>query len=57
VTPAVIARVQPAGVFWVGGTTWEREPALRIAISNWSTTAEDINKSAASIREAAVASL
>jgi glutamate/tyrosine decarboxylase-like PLP-dependent enzyme len=49
VTPAVIARVQQAGVCWVGGTIWEREPAMRIAISNWSTTEEDIARSAASI--------
>ena len=56
VTPAVIARVQQEGVCWVGGTIWEKEPAMRIAISNWSTTAEDIDRSAASIREAAAAS-
>jgi glutamate/tyrosine decarboxylase-like PLP-dependent enzyme len=54
-TPAVIARVQEAGVCWVGGTTWEKESAMRIAISNWSTTAEDIDRSAASIAEAAAA--
>lgn len=53
VTPAVIARVQQAGVCWVGGTTWEKEPAMRISISNWSTSAEDIDRSATSIREAA----
>jgi glutamate/tyrosine decarboxylase-like PLP-dependent enzyme len=52
-TPAVIARVQQAGVCWVGGTTWEKEPAMRISISNWSTTTEDIDRSAASIAEAA----
>jgi glutamate/tyrosine decarboxylase-like PLP-dependent enzyme len=55
VTPAVIVRVQQAGVCWVGGTTWEKEPAMRIAISNWSTTAEDIERSAASIAEAVAA--
>jgi glutamate/tyrosine decarboxylase-like PLP-dependent enzyme len=49
VTPAVIARVQQAGVCWVGGTTWEKEPAMRIAISNWSTSPADIEASAASI--------
>jgi hypothetical protein len=53
VTPAVIAAVQQAGVCWVGGTTWEKEPAMRISISNWSTTAGDIQRSAASIRDAA----
>jgi glutamate/tyrosine decarboxylase-like PLP-dependent enzyme len=54
-TPAVIARVQQAGVCWVGGTTWEKEPAMRISISNWSTTEEDIDRSATSIAEAAAA--
>jgi glutamate/tyrosine decarboxylase-like PLP-dependent enzyme len=53
VTPAVIAAVQKAGVCWVGGTIWEKEPAMRIAISNWSTSPGDIERSAASIREAA----
>ena len=55
VTPAVIARVQQAGVCWVGGTTWEKEPAMRISIANWSTTADDIDRSAASIAAAAAA--
>jgi glutamate/tyrosine decarboxylase-like PLP-dependent enzyme len=55
VTPAVIARVQQAGVCWVGGTTWEKEPAMRISISNWSTAAADIDRSAASIAEAVTA--
>ena len=49
ITPAVIARVQQEGVCWVGGTTWNGEPAMRISISNWSTSAEDIAASAASI--------
>ena len=53
VTPAVIARVQDEGVCWVGGTTWDREAAMRISISNWSTTAADIEASAASILRAA----
>jgi glutamate/tyrosine decarboxylase-like PLP-dependent enzyme len=53
ITPAVIAKVQKAGVCWVGGTTWQKEPAMRISISNWSTTAEDVARSAASIRDAA----
>jgi glutamate/tyrosine decarboxylase-like PLP-dependent enzyme len=49
VTPSVIARVQEDGVCWVGGTEWEREPAMRISVSNWSTSAEDIDRSAESI--------
>jgi glutamate/tyrosine decarboxylase-like PLP-dependent enzyme len=57
VTPAVIARVQEAGVCWVGGTSWEKEPAMRISISNWSTSAADIEQSAASICEGAAAAM
>ena len=49
ITPAVIAHVQEEGVCWVGGTTWEGEPAMRISISNWSTSPEDVERSAASI--------
>jgi glutamate/tyrosine decarboxylase-like PLP-dependent enzyme len=53
VTPAVLSRVQEEGVCWVGGTTWNDEPAMRISISNWATTADDIERSAASIVRAA----
>jgi len=49
ITREVIARVQEEGVCWVGGTTWEGEAAMRISISNWSTGADDIERSAGSI--------
>ena len=53
VTAEVIARVQEEGVCWVGGTEWNKEPAMRIAISNWSTSEADIAASADSIKRAA----
>jgi glutamate/tyrosine decarboxylase-like PLP-dependent enzyme len=49
VTPAVMTAVQNAGVCWCGGTTWAGAPAMRISVSNWRTTEEDIDRSAASI--------
>ena len=49
VTPGVITRVQEEGVCWVGGTRWGDEAAMRISISNWSTTPDDIDRSADSI--------
>jgi glutamate/tyrosine decarboxylase-like PLP-dependent enzyme len=52
VTPAVIEAVQRGGVCWCGGTDWLAEPAMRIAISNWSTTESDIDRSADAIVEA-----
>jgi glutamate/tyrosine decarboxylase-like PLP-dependent enzyme len=51
ITTDVIANVQAAGVCWCGGTSWSGAPAMRISISNWSTSDEDVDRSAASILE------
>jgi len=51
-TRAVIARVQQDGTCWLGGTSWHGMGAMRIAISNWSTTLEDIDRSADAILRA-----
>jgi glutamate/tyrosine decarboxylase-like PLP-dependent enzyme len=48
-TRSVIARVQADGVAWMGGTTWHGMGAMRISVSNWSTTEADIDRTAASI--------
>jgi len=48
-THRVIARVQEEGTCWVGGTMWQGQVAMRVSVSNWSTSAEDIDRSAASI--------
>ncbi|HET9416803.1 MAG TPA: pyridoxal-dependent decarboxylase [Candidatus Limnocylindria bacterium] len=48
-TRAVINRVQRDGVAWMGGTTWHGMAAMRISVSNWSTTEADIDRTAASI--------
>ena len=45
----VIARVQQDGTCWVGGTRWHDRPAMRVSVSNWSTTEEDIDRSADAI--------
>ena len=52
-TNAVIARVQRDGTCWLGGTTWHGMAAMRISVSNWSTTDDDIERSAAAIQRAA----
>jgi glutamate/tyrosine decarboxylase-like PLP-dependent enzyme len=49
VTRNVIARVQREGTCWLGGTTWQGNAAMRISVSNWSTTSEDVEKSCAAI--------
>lgn len=51
-TRAVISRVQQEGTCWAGGTTWHGLAAMRISVSGWSTTREDITRSAAAITTA-----
>jgi glutamate/tyrosine decarboxylase-like PLP-dependent enzyme len=48
-TRALIAAVQQDGTCWCGPTVWEHRPAMRISISGWATTAEDIKQSADAI--------
>jgi glutamate/tyrosine decarboxylase-like PLP-dependent enzyme len=48
-TEDVITRVQQEGTCWLSGTTWQGQAAMRISISNWSTTEEDIERSAEAI--------
>jgi glutamate/tyrosine decarboxylase-like PLP-dependent enzyme len=52
VTREMMARVQQEGTCWAGGTSWHGMTAMRIAISNWSTTESDIDRSAESILRA-----
>lgn len=49
VTPAVIQAVQHDGTCWLGGTTWQGQPAMRISVSGWSTSESDIDRSAKAI--------
>jgi glutamate/tyrosine decarboxylase-like PLP-dependent enzyme len=52
-TRAAIARVQEDGVCWLSGTDWNGEHAMRISVSNWRTTEDDVEQSAAAILAAA----
>jgi len=52
-TRAVVERVQQDGTCWLGGTTWHGMAAMRISVSNWSTTEKDIELSARAILRAA----
>jgi glutamate/tyrosine decarboxylase-like PLP-dependent enzyme len=51
-TRAVIAAVQKDGTCWVGGTAWHGMTAIRVSVSNWSTTEADIEQSARAILKA-----
>jgi glutamate/tyrosine decarboxylase-like PLP-dependent enzyme len=44
-TRRVIAAIQADGTCWCGGTTWRGVAAMRMSVSSWKTTADDINRS------------
>lgn len=52
-TSAVVERVQRDGTLWLGGTVWHQMAAMRISVSGWSTTADDVDRSVAAILRAA----
>jgi glutamate/tyrosine decarboxylase-like PLP-dependent enzyme len=54
-TDEVIGRVQDDGTCWVGGTRWQGVAAMRVSVSNWSTTEADIDRSVEAIVRAAAA--
>ena len=51
-TQQVMTRVQDGGEAWMGGTTWHGMGAMRISVSNWSTTEADIDRTADAILRA-----
>ena len=51
-TDRVIAAVQASGECWAGGTVWQGRTALRLSVSAWATTDEDIERSIAAILRA-----
>jgi glutamate/tyrosine decarboxylase-like PLP-dependent enzyme len=52
-TRAVIEAVQEEGTCWLSGTTWHGMGAMRISVSNWATTSEDVERSLEAILRAA----
>jgi glutamate/tyrosine decarboxylase-like PLP-dependent enzyme len=48
-TREVIARVQAEGTCWLGGSRWKNQDVMRISVSGWNTTEEDVDRSAAAI--------
>jgi glutamate/tyrosine decarboxylase-like PLP-dependent enzyme len=55
VTREVVRRVQDDGTCWLGGTDWQGRAAMRISVSSFRTTSEDVERSAAAILKAATA--
>ncbi len=49
VTNRVIAGLQADGTCWCGGTVWQGRTAMRISVSNFATTADDVDRSLAAM--------
>jgi glutamate/tyrosine decarboxylase-like PLP-dependent enzyme len=48
-TRRVITDVQNDGTCWCGGTQWHGHTAMRISVSSWATTDEDVERSVAAM--------
>ena len=48
-TKQMVARLQQEGTCWASGTTWHGMAALRLSVSNYSTTEKDIDRAAEAI--------
>jgi len=44
-TNRVISEIQTEGTCWCGGTVWQGHTAMRISVSSWATTDEDVERS------------
>jgi len=53
VTRATVARIQEDGVLWCGATEWQGRTAMRISVSSWATSEEDVRLSLEAIDRAA----
>jgi len=48
-TRRVIAALQADGTCWCGGTVWQGKTAMRISVSSWATTDDDVERSLAAM--------
>jgi glutamate/tyrosine decarboxylase-like PLP-dependent enzyme len=46
-TDDVVRRVQESGEAWLSGTVWDGRRAIRISVSNWQTSDEDVERTVA----------
>jgi glutamate/tyrosine decarboxylase-like PLP-dependent enzyme len=52
-TQRTIERIQADGTCWCGPTVWQGKTAMRISVSSWATTEEDVERSLAAMLRAA----
>jgi hypothetical protein len=52
-TAAVTRALLADGTAWMSGSRWHDETVLRVSVSNWSTTGDDVARSLEALRKAA----
>ena len=53
-TEEVVRRLLADGTAWMSGSTWRDQSVLRISVSNWSTTHNDVERSLEAVRKAVI---
>ena len=48
-TLEVVRRIQEDGTCWCGSTVWQEQTAMRISVSSWVTTEQDVEMSLAAM--------
>jgi glutamate/tyrosine decarboxylase-like PLP-dependent enzyme len=52
---AMVKHLQQSGECWCGGSIWQGKPVIRISVSSWATTANDIDRTVAAFVSARAA--
>ncbi len=52
-TRRVVAAIQDEGTCWAGATVWQGRTAMRISVSGWATTEDDVERSLVAMLRAA----
>ncbi|MFI7500960.1 pyridoxal phosphate-dependent decarboxylase family protein [Streptomyces sp. NPDC049687] len=53
-TERVLTRLLDDGTAWISGSTWRGRRVMRISVSNWSTTEDDVTRALDAIRRASL---
>lgn len=51
-TEKTLAAIQADGTTWAGGTVWNGKRAMRVSVSDWATTADDVKTAANAMLQA-----
>jgi glutamate/tyrosine decarboxylase-like PLP-dependent enzyme len=52
ITNRVLAHVQASGEAWMSGTVWDGRAAIRLSVSNWRTSENDVDRAVAAFERA-----